>query len=254
MLGTVAGLRAPNLGKGKIATIAAVLGVRIANGDFPTDRPLPVENELAQELKVGRSVLREAVKVLSSKGMLLVRPRHGTFVQPRSQWYLLDQDVIGWLLHRRSVDVEFLEDILAFRRIIEPAAAGLAARNATETDILAIDAAFADMRSSLDDPAAAIDADCRFHQAVFSASHNMLLEAFSPAITNILRKFFELSIENPAIFQANLGPHVRVADAIRRKDASDAFEAMASVLGATEGEIRSRLNLAASPGKLGAQC
>jgi GntR family galactonate operon transcriptional repressor len=66
-----------HMGKGKIASVVAVLGERIVAGDYAADAPLPVEADLAQSLDVGRSVLREAVKVLAAKGMVLARPRGG---------------------------------------------------------------------------------------------------------------------------------------------------------------------------------
>ena len=56
----------------------------------------PNEAELCKQLGVSRSILREAVKVLADKGMVQVRPRSGTRARTRSEWNLLDADILCW--------------------------------------------------------------------------------------------------------------------------------------------------------------
>lgn len=232
-----------NLGKGKIAQIVGVLGERIARGDFPSDRPLPVEPELAARLSVGRSVLREAMKVLASKGMVSARPRHGTVITPRSEWNLFDVDVLHWVLRPSAVDPKLVRDILVVRRIIEPDAARLAAENATMADNAAILAAVASMRAAIGDPHASVRADIAFHTAVLKASQNAILLAFCPALRAILYAFFQISIEKPDLFTDNLPAHERVAQAIAREDPAAAEAAMLEVLSVTENDVSQRLSL-----------
>ncbi|SHF83877.1 FadR/GntR family transcriptional regulator [Devosia limi] len=234
---------ARNLGKGKIATAVSVLGEKIVSGAFPPDTPLPVEADLANETGVGRSVLREAIKVLASKGMVSARPRIGTVILPREQWNLFDQDVLNWLLKTDAVTPELVRDILVARKIIEPEAARLAARHATDADKQAITSIYQAMVAAVDDPAAAVDADIRFHTAILGASHNMILTAFSPAITAILSAFFQISIQNPEVFPSNLAAHGKVAEHIAAGDQDAAYEAMHAVLAATEHDLTSRLKL-----------
>ncbi|MCB1469136.1 MAG: FadR family transcriptional regulator, partial [Rhizobiaceae bacterium] len=177
---------ARNMGKGKIATAVATLGERIVAGDFAPGLPLPVEADLAQTLDVGRSVLREAIKVLASKGMVSARPRLGTVILPRSQWNLFDHDVLHWMLRPGLVEPGLVRDILVTRRIIEPQAARLAATNATVSNRSNIRAAYRAMADSVGDPAASVRADIQYHTAILEASHNAILLAFSPALTAIL--------------------------------------------------------------------
>ncbi|MHA6690971.1 FadR/GntR family transcriptional regulator [Devosia sp. A449] len=234
---------AHNLGKGKIATAVAVLGEKIVAGHFPPDTPLPVEAHLAREIQVGRSVLREAIKVLAGKGMVSARPRHGTVILPREQWNLFDQDVLHWLLRPDAVTPKLVADIVAARKIIEPEAARLAATHANDADRQAILGAYQDMVAAAADPVASVAADIRLHTAILDASHNLILQAFAPAITVILDAFFRISIQNPDIFASNLGAHGDLANQIAANNPAGAYQAMHAVLATTEADLVKRLKL-----------
>ncbi len=81
---------------GQLGRVVHTLGTRIAGGDLAPGEPLPTEEELVGELGVGRSSLREAMKVLGGKGLVESRTRAGTRVRPREAWHLMDPDVLGW--------------------------------------------------------------------------------------------------------------------------------------------------------------
>src|SRR5207247_9937865 len=98
------------------------IGLRIVRGELEADDPLPTEDELSGELSVSRTVLREAIKVLAAKRLVESRPKTGTRVQQRSEWNLLDPDVLAWQL-AAGPGRRFLEDTLEARRLIGPAAA-----------------------------------------------------------------------------------------------------------------------------------
>src|SRR4051812_5173598 len=76
------------------------LGKAIVTGVYDDTR-FPTEAELAVQHNVSRSVTREAVKMLTAKGLLTARPRKGTTVLPASSWNLFDTDVLRWLLERK---------------------------------------------------------------------------------------------------------------------------------------------------------
>src|SRR5262245_27447984 len=82
--------------RGQHGRVVHTLGTLIAGGDLAPGEPLPTEEELVGELGVGRSALREAMKVLGGKGLVESRTRAGTRVRPREAWHLIDPDVLGW--------------------------------------------------------------------------------------------------------------------------------------------------------------
>src|SRR5881628_1717221 len=110
------------------------VGVRILRGDLAPGDPLPNEDELSGELAVSRTVLREAIKVLAAKRLVESRPKTGTRVRERSDWNLLDPDVLAWHLEAGLTD-KFLQNTLELRGLIEPGAARLAALRATDEEI-----------------------------------------------------------------------------------------------------------------------
>lgn len=231
------------LGKGKVAAVVSALGKRIVAGEFPAGQPLPVETDLAEALQVGRSVLREAIKVLASKGMISVRPRHGTTILPRSQWNLFDGHLLHWMLLPELVQPTLLRDILDVRRIIEPAAARMAASNATAEDKVTLRAAYDAMAISVGDHEASVEADIQFHTAILTASHNAVLSAFAPALSAILSGFFRISIQNPEVFLENLPAHEEVTQQIEAQAPIGAEKAMVDLLSFTEFDLSSRLGL-----------
>src|SRR4051812_30587728 len=92
-------------------------------------RSFPTEAELSERYRASRSVTREAVKMLTAKGLLSARPRHGTVIEPESEWNLLDPDVLRWLLERKF-SMALLAQFTEMRLGIEPTAAALAATRA----------------------------------------------------------------------------------------------------------------------------
>lgn len=97
--------RDPHFGSGGRSLIYSILqnlGQAIVVGAYSESNPLPYEGELAVHYGVSRPVLREAVKMLTAKGLLVARPRLGASVAPESRWNLLDPDILGWLLERRA--------------------------------------------------------------------------------------------------------------------------------------------------------
>src|SRR5258707_8213146 len=107
------------------------LGRAIVTGRFSHGNTFPFESELCQQYSASRPVVREAVKMLTTKGLLVARPRSGTTGQPEDRWIFLDPDVLRWML-QRNLSIELLVDFTEVRLAIEPRAAGMAARGATE--------------------------------------------------------------------------------------------------------------------------
>ena len=158
--------------RGQVTAVVDILGQRIAAGSYAEGETLPIEQELADSLDVGRNALREAVKVLSGKGLISTAPRAGTRIRPRQEWNLLDPDVLRWHADPDTATRGFMLDLIEMRRIVEPKAAELAAVRGTREDVANILSAYEDMAADEADQEQRIAADIAFHSAILKASHN----------------------------------------------------------------------------------
>ncbi len=225
---------------GRIQAVLGALGRDIAREIIPAGGLLPPEHELESRFGVGRGVVREAIKTLSGKGLVSVRPRHGTRVRPRRDWSLLDRDVLNWLVGEDKPDRKLLLAIQEVRLIIEPAAAALAATRATGMDRQRINAALAAMEAS-HDQATATAADKAFHLAILDATHNPVLQGFRGAIDTILSAVFVVAVDSvEGWFEDNLPNHAATARAIEDGDGEKARHAMEQVLGFTRSKLSRR--------------
>lgn len=231
---------APKLIKpGRIQSVLKTLGSEIAQDLIPVGSTLPPEHDLESRFGVGRGVVREAIKTLAAKGLVSVRPRHGTHVRPRGDWSLLDRDVLSWLVGTDEPNRALLLALQEVRLIIEPAAAALAAERATAKDRKRINAALAAMEASHDVPTAII-ADKAFHLAIIDATHNPVLQGFRGAIDTILSAVFMVATGSPGWFNENLPNHAIAAYAITEGDAEKARAAMQQVLGYTQFKLSTK--------------
>jgi DNA-binding FadR family transcriptional regulator len=203
------------------------LGKAIVTGAYE-DKPFPTEADLSKQHAVSRSVTREAVKMLTAKGLLSARPRQGTIVQPVSSWNLFDADVLRWLLDRKF-SVDLLRQFSDLRIAIEPAAARLAARSADEAGLDGIRAGFARMEAAErgeDDP---LDADIAFHVAVLQASANPFFAQFRDLVTTALRTSIRFTNRIKGR-TADLAQHGAVLIAIERRRPDAADKAMRAII------------------------
>src|SRR3954463_11258913 len=134
------------LGRNLTFGLLDALGRAIVTGAYE-DKRFPTEAELATEHAVSRSVTREAVKMLTAKGLLTARPRKGTSIQPASSWNLFDPDVLRWPLERKF-SLELLRQFSDLRIAIEPAAAALAAKAADGAAVAEIRAGYQRMEAA----------------------------------------------------------------------------------------------------------
>ncbi|MFB4301730.1 FadR/GntR family transcriptional regulator [Actinomadura sp. NTSP31] len=153
---------------------------RILGGELSPGDTIDVA-ALGAELEVSLTALREALKVLAAKGLVASRQKRGTFVRPRSDWSLLDPDVIRWQFANRD-DNAFLQNLAEVRGIIEPQAARYAALRRTPDDLAALDDALIAMKAADGDLSRAVQADLDFHRGLLTATHNELLERMEVVI------------------------------------------------------------------------
>lgn len=214
---------------GRTAEALGTLGRRIAEGAYSVGEVLPVEADLARQLGVSRSTVREAVRSLVTLGMLEVRTRSGTSVRDRRHWNLLDRKVLGWMMANGANVALLVAAIDEAREIFEPSAAALAARRATRQEVAAISAGYEGMvvAAEADDIEGAIQADRDFHLAILEATANPILMAFDTAIDAVLGLLFQVAAaDHREIFKQNLANHRRVLEAIRHGEPEEASQAM----------------------------
>src|ERR1044072_8741038 len=106
--------------RARVGKVVRRVGTDIISGRMKPGQPLPREAEWAEELGVSRTVLREAVKVLISKGLVTSRPRTGTKVMAHAEWNILDPEVLSWRVTAASRE-DLVRELFELRRIIEPA-------------------------------------------------------------------------------------------------------------------------------------
>ncbi|MSQ99616.1 MAG: FadR family transcriptional regulator [Xanthomonadales bacterium] len=211
--------------RGQIKSVVDTVGQRIAAGEYAEGATLPVEQDLADSLGVGRNALREAVKVLSGKGLISTAPRSGTKIRPKSEWNMLDPDVLLWHANPETATQGFLLELLEIRRIIEPKAAELAATRATREDVAAILTAFDDMQRFTHDLEQRLNADIQLHTAILVASHNAFISNFKYAVATYLKAHFKIggTDTNEEHLKLDLELHHDIAWSIARGKAKSAY-------------------------------
>ncbi|AZE50675.1 Transcriptional regulator of the arabinose operon in Shewanella, GntR family [Pseudomonas chlororaphis] len=205
------------------ARIVQDLGMHIVSGRFKPEDRLPLEATLCEEYQVSRSVLREATRVLSAKGLVYSKPRVGAVVRPRAKWHLLDPDVLSWLM-QSTPHSEFFNTLAGVRRILEPEIAAMAATTATDPDIAVIENAYHAMETAKTHEEL-LQADLDFHRAIADATRNDLLAYMCNMLSLPLRESISITNRRPDIQRLSLPRHKAILTAIKNRDALGARHA-----------------------------
>ncbi|HFI5335682.1 TPA: FadR/GntR family transcriptional regulator [Serratia liquefaciens] len=203
--------------------LAEKLGQQILAGDYQAGSILPGEMELGEQFGVSRTAVREAVKMLAAKGMLLPRPRIGTRVMPQSQWNFLDQDLLTWWMTKENFD-QVMQHFLILRTSLEPQACSLAAANASTQQTARLAELMAEMRALhvQFDREHWIQVDTQFHQLIYEASGNPFLTSFANLFSSVYQSYFRAITGNEVIKLQN---HQAIVDAILAGDGAGALAA-----------------------------
>ncbi len=212
--------------------LAQDIGARILKGEFAPGSLLPREAEWGRAFGVSRTAVREAIKMLMAKGLIVSRPKIGSRVQPRSSWNLLDRDVLAWYCAATD-ERHFLASVQQVRRILEPEAAALAASNHTPEQLADIEAAFVDMRLA-DSVGAWNAADVRFHLAILAAAGNELLVPLGFVIESALGQMFDYTATHNEDMRSALLLHEDILRAVRLNRPSVARMAARRLLSDTD--------------------
>jgi GntR family transcriptional regulator, transcriptional repressor for pyruvate dehydrogenase complex len=195
---------------------------RILSGELKLGEHLPSERELAEQFRVSRTAVREAVKTLSEKGLVQVRRGRGTFVTNGTSQAM--RHSLGLMI--KIGQAEGSRHLVEVREIFEPETAALAALRASDDQIAAMREAVATMDAALGDAETFIEGDLDFHLALAEASQNSVIPALIDSIVDLLRE------QRMAIFRVAGGPqrgqyhHQRILAAVTRHDPQGAREAM----------------------------
>jgi DNA-binding FadR family transcriptional regulator len=210
------------------------LGKMIVTGQYD-GIAFPTEAELSKQHGVSRSVTREAVKMLTAKGLLSARPRQGTVIEPAASWNLFDPDVLRWLLDRKF-SLELLRHFNQLRAAIEPAAAALAAAEADARGLELIDAGYRRMVAAEAGEDDSLEADIAFHLAILRASANPFFDQFRDVVATALRTSIRFTnrIQGRT---ADLAAHEAVKLAIETRAPQRARAAMAHIIADVEALI-----------------
>lgn len=206
------------------------LGAAIVQGQYAIDKSFPTEAELSLQFNISRSVTREAVKMLTAKGLIASRPRQGIRVMPSTHWNMFDADVLGWTLNARP-SLELLREFTQLRMAIEPEAAALAAENYKDAAaIKVIGDALARMKKAdegQDDP---LSADIEFHCAILASSKNRFFFQLREFIQVALRVSIASTNQLKGVLNADYEDHKRIYDAICAGDQELASKAVKTLL------------------------
>lgn len=206
------------------------LGAAIVQGQYAIDKSFPTEAELSQQFNISRSVTREAVKMLTAKGLIASRPRQGIRVMPSSHWNMFDADVLSWTLNARP-SLELLREFTQLRMAIEPEAAALATENNQDNaSIKAIGDALARMKRADDGQDDPLAADIEFHCAILAASNNRFFFQLREFIQVALRVSIASTNQLKGVLTADYDDHKRIYDAICAGDKEEASKAVKVLL------------------------
>jgi DNA-binding FadR family transcriptional regulator len=202
------------------------LGQAIVSGEFDGEK-FPSEAEISKRHRTSRSVTREAVKMLTAKGMISTRPRSGIVTQPQERWSLLDPDVLRWMLERKF-SYELLRHFTEMRLGLETAAAALAAKYATPQTLRGIEIGLGRMVAAGRGDGDHLAADIAFHVAILEATENPFYLQLDEFIHTALK--FSIRLTNRIKGSPSIPAHRRVFDAIKSGDAEKASSAMAQII------------------------
>lgn len=210
-------------------TVARDLGIRIVSGVLKSGEILEGEIAASEQFKVSRTAYREAIRILAAKGLVHSRPKIGTQVSPRSEWHLLDPDVLGWIFTGEP-DERLIESLFELRRIVEPDAARLAAMRRSEEQLERMKTGLEGVAEHGFDSEQGRRCDESFHSALLEASGNDFIISLTSGVAAaiaITTAFKQHRL--PAPHDA-LPVHLRVLEAIEVRDAQGAHDAMAKLV------------------------
>lgn len=196
----------------------------IITGELAPQTKLPPERELTEQLGVSRTVVREAVRILVTKGLLETQPGVGTTVRQMTREQVVEP--LNLLLRYRTGDKVSFDQLHQVRSILEIEIAGLAASQATEADLAQLKQIMAEMEAAQHDLDTLAARDADFHSALAKMTHNPLLAILVDSIRDLLQEYIALVTRYLDPRQDNLPLHSNLLERIEARDVEGARQAM----------------------------
>jgi len=183
----------------------------------------------SEKLEVSRTAYREAVRILSAKGLVESKPKVGTRITPRSQWHMLDPDVVAWTFEDEP-DIEQLECLFELRKIVESAAAAIAATRRSAAQLEAMRSAIARMSLYTLATEEGRQADQDFHAALLSATANPYIISLTTGVNAVVNATTMFKQRERPLPRDPVPDHLRVFEAIANRDAARAEREMTALI------------------------
>ncbi|MGB3877164.1 MAG: FadR/GntR family transcriptional regulator [Shinella zoogloeoides] len=211
-------------------TIVTTMGKRIVSGHYLPGAVIGSETDIGQTFSASRTATREALKILSSKGLIEGRPKVGVVVRSTERWNMMDPLVLDWALQDVNQAEKAISDLYVLRMAIEPKAARMAAHHHGQDDEAAVRRALRGMATYLDENDR-VEQDVAFHIAILRASGNRLFFSLGELISVGLRHLFHAGLRATSEEDDRwITRHKRVADAMFARDETLAETEMVALL------------------------
>ncbi|MBD2800571.1 FadR family transcriptional regulator [Xenorhabdus sp. 42] len=192
--------------------LAEQIGQRILSGEYIAGSILPGEMELTKLFDVSRTAVREAIKILIAKGMLLSRPKAGTHIMPANHWNFLDQDLLKWWITPNNIN-EVMAHFQRLRLIIEPQVCFYAAMNASPRQKQTMSSLIKRMYALAKrfNREKWIEADKQLHYTIYQSCGNPFLGSF----VNLFQSIYQYYVEEIILSKnERLAAHKTIVGAI----------------------------------------
>jgi DNA-binding FadR family transcriptional regulator len=210
--------------EGLVERVVNQIENQIVGGQLVHAAKLPPERELAEQLGVSRTVVREANRILVARGLLEIRHGVGTLVRSMSSEQVM-APISRLVRARTGSDITF-EQLHQVRTILEVEIASFAAAQATDADLARLQQIFGDMKTYANESARLADLDAQFHRTLVEMTHNPLLAVLLDSIRDLLGEYISLVTPHLDALCDVLPPHEMILAAVQVRNPEQARQAM----------------------------
>lgn len=203
--------------------VARKIARGILSGELAQGSKIPNEQTLCDQFSVSRTALREALKLLISKGLLLSKSKVGTTVTDKENWNFFDPQLLEWMEGLKDAQT-FNQQFLGLRKAIEPEACALAAKNASAQQRIELSNTFQKMETIATNfnQERWTEVDMYFHRLIFLSTGNDFYLPFGNVLATIFKSFIHHSSKDGGVC---IDEHRAIYAAIMSGQADQAREA-----------------------------